>query len=144
MHYFHIVRLFVYWYSGQQFLIRWGNTVSNKFSTTNCVRQGGIIYPAYFNVYMDDLIKELNKSEIGCCINGHYINNLLYADDSCIVASSPSGLQKLIDICSEYATANTIVFNESKTKCVCFKPKCLKNLHVPSIFLNNNELESLH
>ena len=46
-----------------------------------------------------------------------------------------------MNICSEYASTNTILYNETKTKCVCFKPKSLKTLKVPTVYLNNTELK---
>jgi hypothetical protein len=90
---------------------------------------------------MDGLSNLLNKSNIGCCINGKVINHLLYADDSCIIASTPAALQKLLKLCCEYADDNTIIYNENKTKCMCFKPKSLNNLFVPSLFLNSVKLK---
>ena len=136
-----IVRLFVYWYGNQQFCIRWGNTLSNKFATSNGVRQGGIISPVYFNIYMDGLSNDLKRSKIGCKINGEILNHLLYADDSCIIASSPSALQKLLNICCEYAETNSIIYNELKTKCICFKPSNCKDLSVPALFLKRVQLK---
>ena len=61
----------------------------------------------------------------------------MYADDTCIIAPSPSALQKLLDICSAFAVNNSVLFNEEKTKCMCMKPRSMKKLHVPHIFLNN-------
>ena len=51
-----IIVCFIYqWYSTQQFIIKWGETV--PFTVTNGVRQGGVWSPARFNVYIDDLIE---------------------------------------------------------------------------------------
>ena len=61
--------------------IRWGNTVSSSFHVTNGVKQGGIISPVLFIVYMDDLSTSLNNSGIGGHNGGKTINNLCYADD---------------------------------------------------------------
>ena len=136
-----IVRLFIFWYSQQKFCIRWGSTYSSQFSTSNGVRQGGIISPVYFNIYMDDLSQVLNRSKIGCTINGMVINHLMYADDSCIMAPSAAGLQKLLSLCCDYAEDNTIIYNKTKTKYMCFKPKLLKNLAVPLVYLNDTPLQ---
>ena len=57
-----VIKLLVFWYSQQQMNIRWGNTVSSSFHVTNGVKQGGIISPVLFNVYMDDLSTSLNNS----------------------------------------------------------------------------------
>ena len=47
-----VIKLLVFWYSQQQMNIRWGNTVSSSFHVTNGVKQGGIISPVLFNVYV--------------------------------------------------------------------------------------------
>ena len=65
-------------------------------------------------------------SYIGCSMNGMIINHLMYADDPCIVAPSPTALQEVLDICADFPVSNSIIFNEKK--CMCFKPNisCFK------------------
>ena len=41
--------------------VRWGGSVSSKFTVSNGVRQGGILSPFLLNVYMDDLSVNLKK-----------------------------------------------------------------------------------
>ena len=45
--------------------VRWGDTCFTSFCVTNGVKQGGIISPMLFNLYMDDLSLMLNCSGIG-------------------------------------------------------------------------------
>ena len=45
--------------------VRWGTTISTQFTVANGVKQGGIISPILFNMYMDDLSIALNNSGIG-------------------------------------------------------------------------------
>ena len=75
------------------------------------MRQGGILSPYLFAVFMDELSCILNESIYGCKL-GIKINHLFYADDLCLLASSVFALQKLLDICNEFAMSNSIVFNE--------------------------------
>ena len=91
---------------------------------------------------MDGLSNILNESGIGCSINGFMVNHFMYADDSCVVAPSPVALQRLLDICHEYAQTNTIIYNAIKTKCMCFIPKSkvFHNLHIPDVFISNTKL----
>ena len=134
------IRLFIYWYSTQQFCVRWGDSLSSSFHVSNGVRQGGVMSPVLFNVYMDDLSVQLNNSCIGCSFNGEVFNHILYADDTCIIAPSPQGLSELLGMCSRYAEDNAILFNAKKSKLVCFKPRIMSKLHVPKIYLNDDDV----
>ena len=84
---------------------------------------------------MDGLSQMLSDAKICCCINRLFVNHLMYTDGSAIMSLSPAGLQKVLDIWSVYAVANTSMFHELKTKCMCFKPKSLRKLFVPSLVL---------
>ena len=135
-----IVRLLSYWYSMQLFTVQWGNVMSTPFKGSNGVRQGGILSPLLFNVFMDDLSKLLNNSQVGCCLNGVFVNHLLYADDTVLLAPSPAALQKLVALCETYALDKDILYNYKKTVCMVMLPKTLKKLSVPSISLYNRSI----
>ena len=77
----YIVRLLMFWYAHQTMCVRWGSSVSSKFTVSNGVRQGGILSPFLFNIYMDDLSVNLKKCPTGCIAGGTIVNNLMYADD---------------------------------------------------------------
>ena len=51
--------------------------ISSGFGVSNGVRQGGILYPYIFCVYMDDLSK-LNDIKVGCTIDRCNINQSYY------------------------------------------------------------------
>ena len=96
------LKLLCYWYQHQSMYVKWGSTMSSKFQVTNGVRQGGVLSPLLFDVYVNELSELLNKSGIGGNLGGTLINHMLYADDICIVSLSSSGLQHLLNICSDY------------------------------------------
>ena len=73
----YLVVILCYWYQHQEMTVRWGHCISNSFN----VRQGGVLSPQLFNVYIDGLSDILNKSTIGGSLGGKRINHLLYADD---------------------------------------------------------------
>ena len=103
--------------------VRWGTTTTTPFLVTNGVKHGGILSPMLFNVYIDDLSIKLNQSGIGGVIGGHLINPLYYADDLCLISLSSAGMQKLLDVCSTYATEHLLTYNGSKSYSLCFKLK---------------------
>ena len=92
----YLVKLLCYWYQHQSMYVKWGSTMSSKFQVTNGVRQGGVLSPLLFDVYVNELSELLNKSGIGGNLGGTLINHMLYADDICIVSLSSSGLQHLL------------------------------------------------
>ena len=50
------------------------------------MKQGGILSPTLFNVYMDSLSTSLNSTNIGGHIGGQLLNHLCYADDLCLIS----------------------------------------------------------
>ena len=136
-----IIRLLVFWYTKQKFIVRWGSTTSEAFGVSNGVRQGGVLSPYLFNVYMDGLSVILNNCDVGCTMNNVSVNHFMYADDTVLVSPSAKGLQRLLRLCEIYADKCDIIFNSKKTKYMCVKPRYMKNLSVPSVVLNGKNIE---
>ena len=94
-----VVRVLMFWYSKQEVCVRWGTEMSSHSNISNGVRQGGILSPSLFAIYMDDLSLLLNTSRIGCHISEVCINHAFYVDDLCLMAPCAIALQKLINMC---------------------------------------------
>ena len=77
---------------------------------SNGVRQGGILSPILFNIYVDDSSAKLINFKIGCKINDVYVNHLIYADDTVLIAPSYTAMQKLIDCCNFAVDNNIIIY----------------------------------
>ena len=117
-----IIKIVAFWYSHQKMHVRWGTTTTTPFLVTNGVKQGDILSPMIFNMYMDGLCIKLNQSSIGGVIGGHLLNHLCYADDLCLISLSSACMQKLLDMCGTYATKHLLTYNGSKSYSLCFKP----------------------
>ena len=114
--------------------------MSNHFSVTNGVRQGGILSPYLFCVYMDALSNKLNNVSAGCIIGSSLINHLMYADDLVLMAPSSMGLSMLLYVCSEYGIEHDIKYNSTKSNVMIFSCKKFKDIHIPNCLLNGETL----
>ena len=110
------IDILITWYRGLQCRVRWNGHLGDWFSVTAGVRQGGILSPDFYNLYVDELINILRKSGVGCHISHVFAAAIFYADDMCVLAPSLRGLQKLLNICSSYCTEWDISLNAKKSK----------------------------
>ena len=77
--------------------VRWGDCISGPFRVSNGVRQGCILSPYLFNVYMDDLSSLLNCCNTGCVSGDTIINHLMYAEDLVLISLSATGITELLN-----------------------------------------------
>jgi len=122
------VRLLAYWYNYQHVYVRWQSCHSACFNIENDVRQGGVLSPFLFRVYMRELINSVVTFKIGWYVAGVCVNLLAYADDIVLLSPSWYGLQlqKLLNVIEKAATAVDMSFNTNKTVCM------VANLYVKS------------
>ncbi len=135
-----LVRLIAFWYRSQSVCVKWGSVVSPSFNVLNGVRQGGILSPKFFNIYMDELSCKLSDCRIGCLFDDRIINHISYADDLIIFCPSNKGLQSLVSKCELYGVENDIKYNQFKTVGMIIKPRKFNLVLAPDIFLNGHKL----
>ena len=116
----YILRLLINMYIKQRMRVAWNGCYSDFFSISNGVKQGGVLSPLLFNVYVQDLVVELRKYAIGCHVSGCFTGVFAYADDVTLLAPSCQAINKMLMRCESYADRHDIIFNSSKTKCMLF------------------------
>ena len=132
------IRLLMDNYINQDIRIKWGDTLSEPFKGSNGVRQGGVISPILFTVYMDKLVDILQDSNAGCWLGDKYFGVFIYADDIVLASPSLTGLQRMVDICDQFGKENSIAFNDKKSMCLCISDK-IDGAHL-DICLNGKSL----
>ena len=80
-------------FNNQQMFVRWQNTGSESFRIFNGVRQGGLLSPCLFRLYIRNLTDRITKLNIGCHYFGTNINLLAYADDIVLLHHHSSSLK---------------------------------------------------
>ena len=112
-----VLRLIMNMYVNQCIQIKWNSMISEKYGIANGVKQGGVLSPILFSIYMDNLIKRLKDSNIGCKIGNNYVGVFCYADDLTLISPTLTGLKCMLSICENYADEYKILFNASKVNC---------------------------
>lgn len=124
------LRVIIFSYLHQKCSVKWCNKFSDSFSVSNGVRQGAVLSPTLFNIYLDNLFNILKKSKLGCTIDNLYYGFLGYADDCALLSPSRDTLQKMLNICEKYFSehgikiSTNVILEKSKTKCVAFNVAC--------------------
>ena len=88
----------------------------------NNVKQGDVMSPLLFNLFINDLPEHLGNFEDTPVLNNKFINCLIYADDLVIFSKSAPGLQKSLDNLSDYCNTWKLEINLNKTKVMLFQP----------------------
>lgn len=109
--------------------IRLGNHYTSWFNSSFGVRQGDVLSPTMFGMYINDLAVEINAAKLGVKLkNNEYINILLYADDIVLLSESEENLQKVLNILHRWCYKWRITVNETKSNIMHFRnPKKKKS-----------------
>ena len=89
-----INKLLLYMYVKQKCYVKWANELSEPFTVANGVKQGAVILPLLFSIYIDNLFKELKQLGLGCHVGSTFAGAFGYADDVALIAPSLYALKK--------------------------------------------------
>ena len=129
-----VIRFLIDSYTRQVTHVQWNTARSSAIPMLNGVKQGGVLSPILFCVYMDELLSRLEKSGLGCYIGKQFLGGFGYADDLKLLCPSVGGLQKMINICEDFGREFDVMFNAKKTLGICYGNNSTCNIR--SVYLN--------
>jgi hypothetical protein len=110
--------LFELWFTNIFIKVKWCDSVSRFYRLKSGIRQGGILSPIFFAIYVDKIVSKLAQSGLGCYVKGFFSGMWLYADDVVLLSASVSHLQTMIQLCiSEFDNLDLCV-NVRKSNCI--------------------------
>ena len=122
--------------------IKFKNGLSKRFTSKCGVKQGDVISPILFNLYINELVANLNETQTDPVIMGDIsINSLLYADDIILLSSTESGLQKSLDVLNKFCNSWKLEINKEKSKVIVFNSN--GKTHFNKFKINNVYIETV-
>ena len=119
------------------------NNLSTPFQCSRGVRQGCNLSSILFSLFISDLENHVSTTTAGSIPLTHTKLHLLqFADDLVLLSDSHEGLQKSLDILSEYCATVLLNVNREKTKIVIFNKS--KREPGPQFKLNDVVLETVN
>ena len=105
-------------YSDMSSKIKWHGQLSEKFSIQQGVRQGSILSPHLYKMYVNPLLEELKRSAIGAHIGTIYVGTLAVADDFLFLSNCPDELQVMLNLSGSFSGERRYNIHPTKTTLV--------------------------
>lgn len=105
-------------YSNTKFKVWDGEEVSDEFETGSGVKQGCLLSPTLFSIYLNDLHEYIGG---GINIGSTHVRLLMYADDIVILADDIVTMQQMINQLERYCEMWNLQVNLSKSEIMIFR-----------------------
>jgi len=79
------------WYQSLNAKVRWKGQLSKTLTITGGICQGCILSPILFNVFINEMLLQLQSNSYGICIGPLHFNLLVYADDVTVYCANVHG-----------------------------------------------------
>ena len=137
-----IVWILLKFLRNQKSILQWGNLFGEPRNIDVGVRQGGILSPFLFKLYIDHVLNLLSEANSGIKYNFYNVNVIGYADDIILLSRSLKGLEELYTILKNELLDLNLRINTIKSKILVFNKR--KKEQRSKISLANEEFEVVH
>jgi len=95
-----------------------GGGSSDLFPLRSGTRQGGVLSPVLFAVFIDDVLRKLEDLNCGCFVNNLCLNSFMYADDLILLSISVCDMLRMLNVCREELMWLDMRLNISKSSAI--------------------------
>jgi len=137
----HFINIIRNMYSLVSFTIKCDGKLTDIFNTSVGVKQGCILSPMFFNIFISDIPTIFDDSCDPVLLDNSPLSCLMYADDLVILSKSAQGLQNALDKLHNYCLKWKLLVNIKKSNVMIFN----KSGHLIEKFkfiYGNNELKA--
>jgi len=127
------------WYTKCILCVRWNGAIAFWFCISTGVRQGGVLSPVLFAIYMDILVNRLLMAGYGCKLLNEFYGCLLFADDIMLLSHSVNATRCMLQVCDQFAVDIDVKFNS--TKSVAMRIGCRYNATCEPLELSGDTLK---
>ena len=129
-------------YSSDISCVKIGDFVSPAFITNQGVKQGCILSPTLFNIFLSDIQAVLETPQCDPVQLKEYLNIgcIIWADDILLMSKTEVGLQNMLSALQDYTAENGMTVNTKKTQTIIFN-KMGKHIR-RSFFVGDTKLDS--
>ncbi len=103
-------------YSDCQEVVRWEGEFSRVYQVMQGVRQGGILSPHLYKMYINNLLDTMTEIRMGLTIGNVYIGTPTCADDLLLLSRDEHELQAMLMAAYEYSTQHKYAIHPQKSK----------------------------
>jgi exonuclease III len=116
-------------YKSVSFAVKCDDKITDSFETTVGVKQGCVLSPIFFNIFLSDLPSVFDSTCDPVKLNNTDLSCLMYADDLILLSESSIGLQCALDKLYQYCMKWKLLVNIDKSNVMIFNKsgRVLKN-----------------
>ena len=122
---FQDIRLLSNMFKNMKSRVLYNTLLSNWVPLEQGTRQGSLLSPFFFSVFINDLIVLLCESKAGIKIGEHFFTAPTQTDDIVLNSLTRTGLQTLINICRKYSLKWRFFYKDSKCVVIIYIDKNL-------------------
>jgi len=127
-----MLRVIANLYSSTEACVRVNNACTNTFSVDRGVRQGGVLSPLLFLVFINDILDRMKEANLGIRTPGLVrdspwtmtprLAGLLWADDVVLLADSPEDLSRMFEMVDQWCSEWGMEVNAKKSNVMVVSP----------------------